>query len=86
VWTHNLRDIVWNENYSSESYTGPAVKVQSGVQGREVTKSAHDRGYVVVGGNCPVSRFYPASSYLSDSLDSRLATLEDIRKVVGMAC
>ena len=61
MWTHNLRDIEWDENYSSESYMGPAVKVQSGVQGREVLKSAHERGYVIVGGNCPVGHFSSVS-------------------------
>jgi len=60
-----LKDIEWNENYSSEKYTGPAVKVQAGVLGQEVYESANERGYAVVGGSCPVSHFLACSKKFS---------------------
>ncbi len=52
IWTHHLKSTNLLQ-YSSPSYTGPALKVGSGVQGFELLKAAHNNGYVAVTGECP---------------------------------
>jgi len=54
VWTHNLREIEFIENYNSSKYTGPAFKVSAGVLGGEIIAAAKEKGLVVVAGECPV--------------------------------
>ncbi|KAI1431296.1 hypothetical protein GGR50DRAFT_689810 [Xylaria sp. CBS 124048] len=52
LWTHNLNEISYL-NYTSEQYTGPAVKVGAGVQAFDLYKSAFENGFRVTGGFCP---------------------------------
>ena len=40
-------------DYKSSTYTGKALKMGAGVQAVDAYQYAHDRGLVVVGGNCP---------------------------------
>lgn len=49
---HNLKDISFL-NYSSASYTGPAVKLGAGVQAYEAYEAASNRGLRIIGGFCP---------------------------------
>lgn len=52
LWMHKLKDIVFS-TYTSEAYTGPAVKMGAGVQAFEAYSASHKAGYDVVGGECP---------------------------------
>ncbi|KAL3473682.1 hypothetical protein BJX99DRAFT_233117 [Aspergillus californicus] len=52
VWTHHLKDIELID-WSDSTYTGPAYKLGSGVQGFDILEASHADGYVVVGGECP---------------------------------
>ncbi|KAL4778071.1 hypothetical protein BJX76DRAFT_344224 [Aspergillus varians] len=52
VWTHNLKEIKL-VNWTDPTYTGPAYKLGSGVQGFDVLEATHAQGHVVVGGECP---------------------------------
>jgi hypothetical protein len=49
---HNLKYISFS-NYTSGTYTGPAVKMGAGVQGFEAYAAADKVGLNVVGGQCP---------------------------------
>ncbi|KAF3401999.1 putative FAD-linked oxidoreductase, partial [Penicillium rolfsii] len=51
VWTHHLKEIDFL-NYTSAHYTGPAVRMAAGVQGVDIYAAAHQRGLVIVGGEC----------------------------------
>jgi len=53
LWTHNLKSREVIEEYSSEYYNGPALKLGAGVQGHEAYEIAERYGYRVVGGSCP---------------------------------
>ncbi|KAJ5336750.1 FAD linked oxidase N-terminal [Penicillium brevicompactum] len=50
IWTHNLKDIEYLENYHNSDYQGPAVKLGAGVQAFEVYEHAEKLGFTVVGG------------------------------------
>ncbi|KAL4864586.1 hypothetical protein BDV12DRAFT_176023 [Aspergillus spectabilis] len=52
VWTHHLNDIQFI-NWTDPTYSGPAYKLGSGVQGYQVLDVTHAQGHVVVGGECP---------------------------------
>ena len=52
LWMHNLKDISFF-NYSSPSYTGPAVKAGAGIQFFEAYEAAAEHGLRVLGGYCP---------------------------------
>ncbi|KAF7883178.1 uncharacterized protein EAF01_011687 [Botrytis porri] len=52
VWTHNLKNISFSD-WNSDYFTGKAMKIGAGIQGFEALKSAHDAGFVTVGGECP---------------------------------
>jgi FAD/FMN-containing dehydrogenase len=52
LWTHYLNTSQIVENYSSDYYTGPAVKVGAGVIAGFLYKTVSDAGYRVVGGTC----------------------------------
>ncbi|KAL4923634.1 putative isoamyl alcohol oxidase [Aspergillus undulatus] len=52
VWTHHLNDIEYLD-WSDSTYSGPAYKLGSGVQGYQILEVTHARGHVVVGGECP---------------------------------
>jgi hypothetical protein len=60
IWTHNLKDVKYFSNYTSQScgYDGPAFKLGVGVQAFEIYKEAHDRGLVIVGGEGQVTSSY----------------------------
>ncbi|KAI1768459.1 hypothetical protein GGR53DRAFT_462427 [Hypoxylon sp. FL1150] len=53
LWTHNLKSISIEENYTSKAYTGPAIKIGAGLTGEEVLVYASAAGYRVVSGDCP---------------------------------
>jgi hypothetical protein len=51
IWTHNLKDIQFIDNYVDESgYKGPAIKAGAGVQAFELYKFASEKGVVAVAG------------------------------------
>ena len=51
VWTHHLKDVTFFESYNgTANYSGPAVKVASGVQAWEINEAAAERDLVIVGG------------------------------------
>ncbi|KAJ6114909.1 FAD linked oxidase N-terminal [Penicillium sp. IBT 16267x] len=50
VWTHNLKDIEYVENYNGSSYQGPAVKMGAGVQAFEIYEKGEELGFTAVGG------------------------------------
>lgn len=52
LWTHHLKEISFF-NYTSAGYTGPAVRLGSGVEGTDLLPAAKAAGYRVVGGSCP---------------------------------
>ncbi|KAL2862488.1 putative isoamyl alcohol oxidase [Aspergillus lucknowensis] len=52
VWTHHLDSIEYL-NWTDPTYSGPAYKLGSGVQGYQVLEATHARGHVLVGGECP---------------------------------
>lgn len=57
VWTHNLKGLEYSPSFSGDSdgnssgsYTGPAIKMGSGVQTNELYAAARQNGVTVVGG------------------------------------
>lgn len=52
LWTHNLKEVSWL-NYTSDDYTGPAVRLGTGAQAYEVYAAADAHGLRVTGGLCP---------------------------------
>ncbi|KAJ6178970.1 hypothetical protein N7519_009431 [Penicillium mononematosum] len=50
IWTHNLKDIEYYENYRGSGYQGPAVKMGAGVQAFEVYAKGQELGFTAVGG------------------------------------
>ncbi|EEA26652.1 hypothetical protein TMatcc_005071 [Talaromyces marneffei ATCC 18224] len=50
IWTHHLKSLSFVPNYSDGTYSGPAVKMGSGIQAYEVYQFAHAHGVTVVGG------------------------------------
>lgn len=53
MWTHNLQGYEIIKNYTSENYTGPAVKLAAGTQGYQALDYLHEDGYRIVSGECP---------------------------------
>lgn len=53
IWTHNLKNIEVLTGYTSKHYTGPAMKIDAGVQAFEAYSAAHSHNFRVVGGMCP---------------------------------
>lgn len=53
LWTHNLKSMSFNSNYTSPYYSGAAARVGAGVEVREVYAAARAHGYRVAGGGCP---------------------------------
>jgi hypothetical protein len=53
LWTHNLKDVKFIENYVTDDYQGPAVKAGAGVQVHEMYQAAEQFGVSLVGGICP---------------------------------
>ncbi|KAF7121857.1 hypothetical protein CNMCM5793_009411 [Aspergillus hiratsukae] len=52
IWTHNLKDIEYMENYKSARYSGPAVKMGAGVEVFEIYRKGKELGFTAVGGEC----------------------------------
>lgn len=52
IWTHHMKEMNIID-YKSANYTGKAIKLGAGVQAIDAYRYAYDRGFVVVGGNCP---------------------------------
>ncbi|KAI0201540.1 FAD binding domain-containing protein [Astrocystis sublimbata] len=50
LWTHNLKDIQFYEDYEEASYKGPAFKMGAGVQGFEAYRAAREANVTIVGG------------------------------------
>jgi FAD/FMN-containing dehydrogenase len=51
IWTHHLKSIDFYQSYkATNGYTGPAMKVGSGVQGFELYAAAETYGVTAVGG------------------------------------
>ncbi|KAI0102989.1 FAD binding domain-containing protein [Nemania sp. FL0031] len=50
LWTHNLKDIRFYEDYEEGSYKGPAFKMGAGVQVFEAYKAARKANVTIVGG------------------------------------
>lgn len=52
IWTHYVTgmSIV---NYTSDFYTGPAVRAMVGTQVGNIYEFTHANGYAVIGGGCP---------------------------------
>ncbi|ROT35392.1 FAD-binding domain-containing protein [Sodiomyces alkalinus F11] len=50
VWTHRLKDIQFYPDYRTSCYQGPAFKMGSGVQSREVYEAADEHDVIVMGG------------------------------------
>lgn len=55
--THSFQDVSWISSYSGSGYSGSAVKLGAGVQGRSILTQAHARNppLAIVTGECPVS-------------------------------
>ncbi|KAI1766950.1 FAD-binding domain-containing protein [Hypoxylon sp. FL1150] len=49
LWTHNIKDIAFYEDYEEGSYRGPAFKMGAGVQVFEAYEAAHKQNLVIVG-------------------------------------
>lgn len=71
LWTHNLKDIKFIENYKSAEYSGPAFKAGAGVQGFEILEAARDHDVTVLSGICEVSN--PAAPTIIRPLLTRLS-------------
>lgn len=68
IWTHHLKEIEYLPDYRSPSYTGPAVKMGSGVQAQEIYAAAKQYGVTVVGGEGRVSLSSEGREYPTDLL------------------
>lgn len=56
IWTHNMKDIRFYEDYEEGSYKGPAFKMGAGVQVFEAYEAAHERNLTIVGAEGKVNR------------------------------
>lgn len=72
IWTHHLKDITINHNYTSAHYTGPVVKIEAGVQGYEAYAALHNENLVMVGGEC--ATVGPAGGYTQGGGHSALSS------------
>lgn len=53
IWMHNLKDIEYMPNYTTQRYTGKAFKFGAGVTVEEVYHAAEAQNTTVQGGICP---------------------------------
>ncbi|KAI8626384.1 hypothetical protein F5Y19DRAFT_488221 [Xylariaceae sp. FL1651] len=53
LWTHNLKETTFINNYRSPSYKGPAMRIGAGITNIEMYTASHAKGYRTVGGSCP---------------------------------
>jgi hypothetical protein len=57
IWTHNLKDIQYFDNYVDDSgYKGPAIKAGAGVQAFELYEFANEKKVVAVAGEGQVRK------------------------------
>ncbi|EHL03696.1 FAD-binding protein [Glarea lozoyensis ATCC 20868] len=52
IWTHHLKSVDLITDYKSFSYSGPALKLGSGIQVADLYAAADKFGYTAVGGEC----------------------------------
>lgn len=52
IWTHQLKGGEVIHNYTSDGYTGPALKVGAAIQVKEFYILANNSGLMAVGGEC----------------------------------
>ncbi|KAL4888148.1 putative isoamyl alcohol oxidase [Aspergillus ambiguus] len=71
LWMHNYNETTFIPNYSSSYYNGPALHVQTGVEGAVAGAHASAQGYTVVSGACPTVKM--AGGYLAGGGHSYLA-------------
>lgn len=57
VWTHNLKDHVFYDHFEQDDYSGPALKLGSGMQATEIYAACRDNNVTCVGGEGRVSLF-----------------------------
>lgn len=50
IWTHNMKTLEYQPQFEGSTYSGPAVKMGSGVQEYEAYTFANENGVTVVGG------------------------------------
>lgn len=83
LWTHNLKDIRFYEDYDEGSYKGPTFKMGAGVQVFEAYKAAREANVTIVGGEgkvCFSSRYFKRQKLTPRRL---LGLLEAISSAVG---
>jgi hypothetical protein len=73
LWTHNLKDIKFYENYKTAGYSGPAFKAGAGVQGFEILEAARDHDVTVLAGICETVGW--SGGYLAGGGHSPLASI-----------
>ncbi|KAF9266646.1 FAD binding domain protein [Marasmius fiardii PR-910] len=73
VWMHHLQNITWFSDFSSATYSGPAVKAYAGVSSVDLAAFVNKKGSVVVGGECPTVGF--AGGYIQGGGHSALTNL-----------
>jgi FAD/FMN-containing dehydrogenase len=56
IWTHNLKDAVFYDQYTADSHNGSAIRFGAGVQVFEANQFAKDHNVTVVGGEGKVSQ------------------------------
>lgn len=83
-----LSEVTFTRNYAGPGgYTGGAVTVGAGIQGRELLRMANQQNpkVAIVTGECPVrSDWLPTNNSLTSAHSRLLVSLVDIFKVVGM--
>lgn len=53
LWTHNMDTVTIIEDYQSETYQGPAAKLEAGVVAGNAYAIVAEAGYSILGGTCP---------------------------------
>jgi hypothetical protein len=61
LWVNNLKSQTLITAYNSSYYTGPAIRIEAGVQGDEAGSFASANGYRIVVGSCPTVK--PAGGF-----------------------
>ena len=71
IWTHNIKGIEFQQ-YDSQDYKGPSIKVGAGVLGKEAYAAADKEKMVIVGGEC--ATVGPAGGYTQGGGHSALSS------------
>lgn len=77
VWTHNLKDYVFYDTYTSGNYTGSAAKLGSGIQAYEMYAACDEYNVTCVGGEGRVSSPRPHHTFV-------IVLTGDCRQTVGV--